>query len=46
MKIYFSARSDARKFKAAAKSNVVVVDSKINPSRKGSRWAVEVARPR
>jgi hypothetical protein len=40
MKMFFDARSAARNFKKASVNAVKVVDSKSNPSAKGSRWAV------
>jgi hypothetical protein len=40
MKMFFNARSAARNFNKASVNAIKVVDSKENPSAKGSRWAV------
>ena len=40
MKMFFNARSAARNFKNNSVNSVKIVDSKSNPSSKGSRWAV------
>ena len=42
MKIFFPSRSKARNFKNSSSIASRLIDSKSNPSKKGSRWAVEV----
>lgn len=46
MKMFFASRSKARNFNAKSVNAVKVVDRKDKPSAAGSRWGVEIKKPR